>query len=128
MDTFSTRGISLFLSRDVLISTTGLVYREVPEATSGGGLGHERDLLILGAMGHSASVAVGVALGQPDRQIYCLDGGSGTAGTTALAHLGTTTTAGQLARSPGLLNNFHHIVLTDVALPTVCVTALITDR
>eukprot|EP00906_Rhabdomonas_costata_P031497 RCo044479 len=85
--------------RDVLISTTGLVYREVPEAAGGGGLGHERDLLVLGCMGHATSIALGVALGQPERQVYCLDGGSGAAGTTPLAHLGAIATVGQLGRS-----------------------------
>ena len=35
------------------------------------------DLPIFGAMGKASSVALGIALAQPERKVFCLDGGGG---------------------------------------------------
>ena len=33
-------------------------------------MGHERDFLTVGSMGHAASLALGIALKKPNRQVY----------------------------------------------------------
>lgn len=57
-----------------IIATTGKIARELYEWRERRGEGHERDFLCVGGMGHALSVALGVALGKPARQVLCLDG------------------------------------------------------
>lgn len=58
---------------DLIVSTTGKTSREVFELR----VKHQqpqRDFLTVGGMGHTSSIALGVALGQPNRRVICLDG------------------------------------------------------
>jgi thiamine pyrophosphate-dependent acetolactate synthase large subunit-like protein len=54
--------------RDVVISTTGMLSRELFEHRKEAGQGHERDFLTVGSMGHASSIALGIALSRPQRQ------------------------------------------------------------
>ena len=47
---------------DVFVSTTGKASRELFELREERGEGHERDFLTIGSMGHSSSIALGIAL------------------------------------------------------------------
>jgi len=58
----------------VIISTTGMLSRELFEHRVHTGTGGGRDFLTVGGMGHASSIALGVALREPDREVWCLDG------------------------------------------------------
>lgn len=57
-----------------IVSTTGMISRELFEYRAAKGEGHERDFLTVGSMGHASQIALGIALEQPQRRIYCFDG------------------------------------------------------
>jgi len=75
--------IDTMKSDDIVVSTTGVASREVFEYREALGLGHERDFLTVGGMGHASQIALGIALQKPDRRVYCFDGDG-----AALMHLG----------------------------------------
>lgn len=60
--------------KDVVVSTTGMISRELFEYRAGKGEGHERDFLTVGSMGHASQIALGIALEKQDRRIWCFDG------------------------------------------------------
>ena len=60
--------------KDVIISTTGMISRELFEYRTQKGEGHERDFLTVGSMGHASQIALGIALEKPDRRVWCFDG------------------------------------------------------
>jgi phosphonopyruvate decarboxylase len=93
----------------LLVSTTGKPSREVFELRRDRGEHHDGDFLSVGAMGHSSQIALGVALGRPERAIWCLDGDG-----AVLMHLGGLTTIGSLAPA-----NMTHVVLNNGAHDSV---------
>lgn len=95
--------------KDVFISTTGKLSRELFELREAAGEGHERDFLTVGSMGHASSIALGVAMAQPTRRVWCLDGDG-----AALMHLGAMAVIGQ--RQP---ENLVHVVINNGAHETV---------
>lgn len=70
--------------KDVIVSTTGMISRELFEYRTACGQGHERDFLTVGSMGHASQIALGIALEKPDRRIWCFDGDGAT-----LMHMGS---------------------------------------
>jgi len=65
-------GVLKSLPKDaVVVSTTGMISREVYETRERLGQGHERDFLTVGSMGHASMIALGIAKAQPDRKVYC---------------------------------------------------------
>lgn len=58
---------------DFVVSTTGKTSREVFEIREARGQGHANDFLTVGGMGHTSSIAFGMALGT-DRDVWCIDG------------------------------------------------------
>jgi len=86
-----------------LVSTTGFTSREVFELRIARGEGHERDFLTVGSMGHCSSIALGVALAQPRREVLCIDGDG-----AALMHLGAMATIGLSAGA-----NFKHVLINN---------------
>ena len=95
--------------KDAFISTTGKLSRELFELREAAGQGHERDFLTVGSMGHASSIALGVAMAQPTRRVWCLDGDG-----AALMHLGAMAVIGQ--RQP---ENLVHVVINNGAHETV---------
>lgn len=69
---------------DLVVSTTGKESREVFEVRERRGQGHDADFLTVGGMGHTLSIAAGMALGCPSRTVWCLDGDG-----SMLMHLGS---------------------------------------
>ena len=55
--------------RDVVVGTTGMLSRELFELREAYGHGHEKDFLTVGSMGHASSIALGVAMQRPRRQV-----------------------------------------------------------
>ena len=96
-------------SRDAFVSTTGKLSRELFELREAAGQGHERDFLTVGSMGHASMIALGIAMEQPNRRIWCLDGDG-----AALMHLGAMAVIGQ--RKP---RNLVHVVINNGAHETV---------
>ena len=88
---------------DAVISTTGKISRELYEHRDRAGLGHQRDFLTVGSMGHASQIAMGIALAQPDRQVICLDGDG-----AMLMHMGAAAIVGAAK-----LANFKHVILNN---------------
>ena len=59
---------------DALVATTGYTSRELYALREARGEAHEADFLTVGSMGHALSIAQGVALAQPRRVVWCIDG------------------------------------------------------
>lgn len=100
--------LSLMDENALVISTTGKTSRELFELREKRGES-QRDFLTVGGMGHTASIALGVALGQPNKQVVCFDGDG-----SLLMHMGAMPIIGQL--SPP---NFIHILLNNAAHESV---------
>ena len=96
-------------ARDVFVSTTGKLSRELFEIRVRLGQGHEKDFLTVGSMGHASSIALAIALAKPDRRVWCLDGDG-----AALMHLGAMHVIGR--RRPA---NLLHVVINNAAHETV---------
>jgi phosphonopyruvate decarboxylase len=88
---------------DIVISTTGKASRELYEyrVERGDGLGN--DFLTVGGMGHASSIAMGIAQGQPERVVVCLDGDGST-----IMHMGALALIAQAD-----LGNFLHVVINN---------------
>ena len=94
---------------DVIVSTTGKASRELFEIREARGEGHESDFLTVGSMGHSSSIAMGIALQQPRRRVIVIDGDG-----AVLMHMGSLALMG--ANRPG---NVIHLVINNGAHETV---------
>lgn len=94
---------------DPIVSTTGKVSRELFEIRANAGQSHKYDFLTVGSMGHSSSIALGIAIHQPNRKIWCIDGDG-----AMLMHMGAMAVIG--ANAP---KNLVHIVINNGAHETV---------
>lgn len=94
---------------DIVVSTTGKISRELFEARTSAGEGHEKDFLTVGSMGHCSSIALGVAIQKPESRVWCIDGDG-----AALMHMGSMAVIG--ADQP---DNLVHIVINNGAHETV---------
>ena len=118
--------VSDFLDNDdMVVSTTGKSSRELFEYREAKNQGHGNDFLTVGSMGHSSSIALGIALNNKTKKIFCFDGDG-----AILMHMGSLALIG--SKSP---NNFYHIMFNNSAhesvggLPTImsdiCVEKLV---
>jgi len=94
---------------DAWVCTTGKLSREVFEIRERAGQGHEKDFLTVGSMGHASMIAMQMALEQPGRRIWCLDGDG-----AAMMHLGALAMIGR--RKP---RNLIHVIIGNGAHETV---------
>ena len=94
---------------DPIISTTGKASRELFETRVANGQSHKYDFLTVGSMGHSSSIALGVAINKPNQKIWCIDGDG-----AVLMHMGSMAVIG--ANKP---KNLIHIVINNGAHETV---------
>ena len=94
---------------DPIVSTTGKASRELFETRVANGQSHKYDFLTVGSMGHSSSIALGVALNKPDKKIWCVDGDG-----AVLMHMGSMAVLG--ANKP---QNLIHVVINNGAHETV---------
>ena len=94
-------------SNDFIISTTGYTSRELysireqKQKESQRPLGGE--LYMVGSMGHALSIAQGVALAQPHRRVWCIDGDG-----SLLMHMGSLVSTASLS-----MKNLVHVVLNN---------------
>ena len=61
-------------SKDVVVSTTGKISREVYEEADLVNGQHEQEFLTVGGMGHASMIALGIADNRKERKVYCIDG------------------------------------------------------
>lgn len=94
---------------DPIISTTGKASRELFETRVANGQSHKYDFLTVGSMGHSSSIALGVAVNKPGQKIWCVDGDG-----AVLMHMGSMAVLG--ANKP---DNLVHVVINNGAHETV---------
>lgn len=59
---------------DMIVSTTGMISRELFEYREAKGQGHAHDFLTVGSMGHASQIALGIALQKPERRVFVFDG------------------------------------------------------
>ena len=103
------RHIVAVSGEDPIVSTTGKASRELFEIREANGQSHKYDFLTVGSMGHSSSIALGIAINKPDRKIWCIDGDG-----AVLMHMGSMAVLG--ANKP---INMVHIVINNSAHETV---------
>lgn len=96
-------------SNTVVVSTTGMISRELYELRISLKQDRSFDFLTVGSMGHASQIALGISQAQPDTQVVCLDGDG-----AAIMHLGGMTNIGTTNKG-----NFLHIVLNNGAHDSV---------
>ena len=94
---------------DPIVSTTGKASRELFETRAANGQSHQYDFLTVGSMGHSSSIALGVALNKPQTKVWCVDGDG-----AVLMHMGAMAVIG--ANAP---KNLIHVLINNGAHETV---------
>ena len=76
--------------KTAIVATTGMISRELFEYRANNKMGHHADFLTVGGMGHASQIALGLAMAQPSRPVFCFDGDG-----AALMHLGSMAISGQ---------------------------------
>ncbi len=103
------RKITEVTGEDAIVSTTGKASRELFEIREANGQSHGYDFLTVGSMGHSSSIALGIALQKPEKRVWIVDGDG-----AVLMHMGSMALLG--ANAP---KNVVHIVINNGAHETV---------
>lgn len=103
------RHIAAVAKEDLIVSTTGKASRELFEIREMNGQPHATDFLTVGSMGHSSSIALGIALQRPEKKVWIIDGDG-----AALMHLGAMAVIG--ANRP---ENLVHVVINNGAHESV---------
>ena len=94
---------------DCIVSTTGMISRELFEYRAAMNQGHERDFLTVGSMGHASQIALGIALAQPERRVWCFDGDG-----AVIMHMGSMAIVASKAPK-----NYIHVVFNNGAHDSV---------
>ena len=95
--------------KDVIVSTTGMISRELFEYRTLMNEGHERDFLTVGSMGHASQIALGIALEKTGRKVWCFDGDG-----ASIMHMGGMAIVAN--KSP---KNYIHVVFNNGAHDSV---------
>ena len=103
------RHIVKISENDPIVSTTGKASRELFEIRSTNGQSHMYDFLTVGSMGHTSSIALGIAINKPNTKIWCIDGDG-----AVLMHMGSMAVLGVSAPQ-----NLIHVVVNNGAHETV---------
>lgn len=103
------RHITAVSGENPIVSTTGKASRELYEIRSANGQSHKYDFLTVGSMGHSSSIALGIAINKPQVTVWCIDGDG-----AVLMHMGAMAVIG--SSHP---HNLVHVVINNGAHETV---------
>ena len=95
--------------KDCIVSTTGMISRELFEYRAAMNQGHERDFLTVGSMGHASQIALGIAMAKSDRKVWCFDGDG-----AAIMHMGSMAIVANKAPK-----NYVHVVFNNGAHDSV---------
>lgn len=101
--------LNQFPSETIYSATTGRATRELFFLRERRNESKKHDFLNVGSMGHSSSVALGIALEKPERNVVCFDGDA-----AALMHLGSMSMVSKHG-----VPNLMHIVLNNGAHESV---------
>ena len=93
----------------MIVSTTGMISRELFEYRTQMNQGHERDFLTVGSMGHASQIALGIALEKTDRRVWCFDGDG-----ACIMHMG-----GMAIVASKAPRNYVHVVFNNGAHDSV---------
>lgn len=93
----------------VIVSTTGMISRELFEYRANSNQTHEKDFLTVGSMGHASQIALGIALEKSNHKLYCFDGDG-----AAIMHMGSMAIIG--SKHP---ENYIHIIFNNGAHDSV---------
>jgi len=102
----------------VIVSTTGMISREVYETRIRLGQDHSHDFLTVGSMGHASMIALGVAKARPQQLVICLDGDG-----ASIMQMGNMAIVGQSG-----CENLLHIVLNNAAHDSVGGQPTVADK
>ena len=94
---------------DIVVSTTGMISRELFEYREAKHQGHAHDFLTVGSMGHASQIALGIALQKSNRRVVVFDGDG-----ALLMHMGGMAIIGDYAPK-----NLVHIVFNNGAHDSV---------
>lgn len=92
-----------------VVSTTGMISRELFEIRERRGEGHGHDFLTVGSMGHASQIALGIALQQKHRPVFCFDGDG-----ASIMHMGNMAITAQMQPK-----NMVHVVFNNGAHDSV---------
>lgn len=92
-----------------VVCTTGKASRELFETRVTNCQSHKYDFLTVGSMGHSSSIAMGIAVNKPNVKVWCIDGDG-----AVLMHMGALAVLGTNAPS-----NMIHIIINNCSHETV---------
>ena len=95
--------------KDCIVSTTGMISRELFEYRTAKNEGHERDFLTVGSMGHASQIALGIALEKQERRVWCFDGDG-----ASIMHMGSMAIVASKAPK-----NYIHVVFNNGAHDSV---------
>lgn len=104
--------------QDVIVSSTGKISRELFEVRENKKQTHCYDFLTVGSMGHTSSIALGIAIKKVNTRVWCLEGDG-----AFLMHMGAVGVVGSLKPE-----NLIHVVFNNEAhesvggMPTVTST------
>lgn len=101
--------VAVTTDKDCIVSTTGMISRELFEYRVAKDKKHERDFLTVGSMGHASQIALGIALEKPDKKVWCFDGDG-----AVIMHMGSLSLIGNKKPS-----NFVHVVFNNGAHDSV---------
>ncbi|HHW69951.1 MAG TPA: phosphonopyruvate decarboxylase [Clostridiales bacterium] len=105
-------------NEDIIVSTTGKTSRELFEIRESKGQSHKYDFLTVGSMGHSSSIALGIALNKPNKRVWCIDGDG-----ALLMHMGSMAIIA--TKSP---KNYVHVVINNSAHESVGGMPTVADK
>lgn len=103
------RHIAKAAGEDLIVSTTGKASRELFEIREDNGQAHGTDFLTVGSMGHSSSIALGIALQRSEKRVWVIDGDG-----AVLMHMGSLAVLGEAKPK-----NLVHVVINNEAHETV---------
>lgn len=95
--------------KDAIVSTTGMISRELFEYRACKSEAHNRDFLTVGSMGHASQIALGIAMQKTDRRVWCFDGDGST-----IMHMGSLAIVASKAPK-----NYVHVVFNNGAHDSV---------
>lgn len=101
--------VKMLENNAVVVSTTGMISRELFEIREKLGQNHSRDFLTVGSMGHASQIALGIALQQPNRPVYCFDGDG-----ASIMHMGSMAITASMKPK-----NYIHIIFNNGAHDSV---------
>lgn len=112
------RRITKVAKEDIIVSTTGKSSRELFEIREKNGQPHKYDFLTVGSMGHSSSIALGIALNKSSTRVWCIEGDG-----SALMHMGAMALIG--AKCP---KNYIHVIINNGAHESVGGQPTVADK